>query len=182
MEKQLIVAVQQGDRELVKKLLLEGTNVNEQDEQGWTPLHWSAGSGNVDIVRLLLDHHADVTVKGRDNRIPLMVARAAGLNDVAEILTQAQKSAGAWNDPHESRPYCKGYYLNDLLSYPQWPSAAGDPNGSANTAGAIVYVHQDFTVTKSVWPGEDIVFNDVTPDWVQFCESQLKFLVPPDLY
>lgn len=180
MEEKLICAVQQGDLQLAKKLLLEGANVNEQDEQGWTALHWSAGSGNVGIVRLLLDYHANITIKGHDNRTPWAVARAANRDPVLEILTQAEKAASVWKDPQEGRPYCKGYYLKDLVSYPHWPSVAGG-NGSTNSHDVIVYLHQDFTVTKSVWPGEDVIFSDVTPEWVQFCESQLSFSIPADL-
>lgn len=175
MEKKLISAVQQGDLELAKKLLLGGASVSEQDEQGWTSLHWAAGSGNVELVRLLLDHHADITMKGRDNRTPLMVARAAGRSQAVEALVQAEKTAGVWKDLREGRPYCKGYYLKDLLNYPNWSSSA------EAAAESIVYVHQDFTVTKSVWPGENVVFSNVTPEWVQFCKSQLKFAIPPDL-
>ncbi len=175
MEKKLISAVRQGDFELAKKLLLEGANVNEQDEQGWTSLHWAAGSSNVELVRLLLDHHADVTIKGRDNRTPWMVARAAGRTPTIEVLAQSEKAANVWKDPRDGKPYCKGYYLKDLMSYPNWPS-------SAEAAGeSVVYLHQDFTVTKSVWPGENVVFNHVTPEWVQFCQSQLQFAIPPDL-
>ena len=117
-EKQVIAAVRQHDLELVKKLISEGASVNEQDEQGWTALHWAAGSGDVAMVRLLLEHHGDMSAKGRDNRTPWMVARAAGRS---EFLTQAEKAQEVWKDPRESRPYCKGFHLKDLCGFSQWP-------------------------------------------------------------
>ena len=178
-ENKLIAAVQQDDLKLVKKLISEGANVNGQDEQGWTPLHWSAGSGKIEMLRLLLDSHADIALTGRDNRTPLMVAKAAGRSEAAAVLTQHEKARGDWQDPRQGRPYCKGYYLAALRGYPQWPSE----NDQAGSTGddAIVYVHQDFTVSKSVWPGENVIFNAITPEWIRFCESQLKFSIPPDL-
>jgi uncharacterized protein len=175
METDFIAAVRQHDLELVKKLILEGANINEQDEQGWTALHWAAGSGDIAMIRLLLEHHGDMSAKGRDNRTACMVARAAGRSEVVEFLMQAEKAAGVWKDPRENRPYCKGFYLKDLCGFSQWPRE------TVPADEAIVYLHQDLTVTRSVWPGEDVIFSNVTPEWVQYCRSRLNFSVPPDL-
>jgi hypothetical protein len=45
----------------------------------------------------------------------------------------------------------------------------------------VVFIHQDFTVTKSMWHGEDLLHDDVSADWLQFCASQLGFAVPDDI-
>ena len=183
-ENKLIAAVQQGDIELVRQAIDEGADVNERDQQGWTPLHWSAGSGNVEIIRFLLNHWSDVTLAGRDNRTPLMVARSVGRTEVVAVLTEAEKARGVWQDPRESRPYCKGYYLKDLHDYPHWTASQEvSQNGHESAAGTdpIVYIQRDFTVTKSVWPREGVIFKAVTPEWINFCESQLKFSIPSDL-
>lgn len=182
-EKKVIAAAQQGDVHALQALAAGGADVNERDEQGWTALHWSAGKGDVATVSLLLEHQADVTLTGRDNRTPLMVARAAGQPDAVSILTAAEKARGVWKDPRVSKPYCKAYYGRDLARYPQWPKASGQGNGAeqAVESDSILYVHQDLTVTKSVWPGENVVFKTVTPEWIQFCESELKFEIPADL-
>jgi hypothetical protein len=177
LEHNLIAAVQQRDTGLVAKLLSEGANVSQLDEQGWTPLHWAAGAGDAGIVRLLLDHGADIAATGRDNRTALMVARAAGRHDVVALLTQSEKTASIWKDPRESRPYCKAFYLKDLQGFSQWPR----DNTAESDADAILYLHQDFTVAKSVWAGEDVVFNQVTPEWIQYCHSRLNFSIPADL-
>jgi ankyrin repeat protein len=54
-------AVIDGDVEKVAQLLAEGSDVNCQDEQGWTPLHFAAQSQATRIVQQLLhagaDHH-----------------------------------------------------------------------------------------------------------------------------
>jgi ankyrin repeat protein len=63
---QLIEAVQTGQLAKVEEALNAGADINEQDEQGWTPLNWAAGKGNVEIVGLLLNRGADVFRTGRD--------------------------------------------------------------------------------------------------------------------
>src|SRR5436305_15212855 len=93
-EKSVIAAVQQRDTGLLKKLLSEGADVNERDDERWTPLHWAAGAGDVGTVRLLLDYKADITATGRDNRSPLMVARASGRNDAVALLAVSERAAG----------------------------------------------------------------------------------------
>ena len=37
-------------------------DINAQDQQGWTSLHWAAVLGNYRICRLLLDHNANVNI------------------------------------------------------------------------------------------------------------------------
>ena len=42
------------------QLLLEhGVEANVQRKDGWTPLHWAAFNGRVEVTRILLDHGAD---------------------------------------------------------------------------------------------------------------------------
>ena len=44
-----------------------------------------------------------------------------------------------------------------------------------------MYVHQDLTVTRSMWHGEDVLLNEVTPAWRAFCETTLRFEIPEDV-
>lgn len=188
---QLIAAATEGDVDKARELLDQGADVHESDEQGWTPLNWAAGKGDAEMVRLLLERGADVTVTGRDNRTPLMIAKAADRQEVTEVLKTAEQDKGVWEDPRETRPYCKAHYLRDLRKFPDWsekePSSeagdadTGDGDASELTDDSIVYIHQDFTVTRSMWHGEDVVFDDVTPEWQRFCEVELEFAVPEDL-
>lgn len=189
-EHKVIEAAKNGDREALEKLLAEGADVNEQDENGWTPLNWAAGAGDADSVRFLVDQGADVTKTGRDNRTPLMIAKAASRKEVARILTEKEQELGVWEDPRETQPYCKAYYLKDLRQYDQWGDIATEPThrdekgndtGEPATDEDIVYVHQDFTVTESMWHGEDVVVGEVSPEWRQFCEQELEFAIPEDL-
>ena len=44
----------------------------------------------------------------------------------------------------------------------------------------MVFLQQDFTVTELIWPGENVIFNRITPEWVDFCTRELQFKVPDD--
>lgn len=49
-----------GHVELVKLLLSKGVDVDLQSEAG-TPLMWAAGFGQEEVVKVLLEHHANVS-------------------------------------------------------------------------------------------------------------------------
>src|SRR5207244_792011 len=53
-------AALEGAVESAKLLLSRGIPVDSQDSGGRTPLHVAAISGKVAVVKLLLDHHADI--------------------------------------------------------------------------------------------------------------------------
>lgn len=187
-EPELITAARDGEADEVDRLLSQGADVNAQDEQGWTALNWAAGRGDLETVGRLLTRGADPTLTGRDNRTPLMIAKAAGHAEVSGVLTEAEKKAGVWEDPRLTRPYCRAYHLRDLRAYGAWREARKDgseekegDDGTELSDDDVVYLHQDFTVTRSMWHGENIVYDDVTPDWRIFCEKDLDFAIPEDL-
>lgn len=188
-ETKVIEAAKDGDRDTLETLLDGGADINEQDEEhGWTALCWASGAGDVETVKLLLEKGADVTLTGRDNRTPLMIAKAADRKEVAKILTEKEKELGVWEDPRETQPYCKAYYLKDLRQFDDWSEIATEPLVEEDEDEEprpaqdddIVYIHQDFTVTESMWHGEDVIVDEVTPEWKTFCESKLEFAIPED--
>ena len=63
---QLIDAVKTGKLAKVEEALNAGADVHQQDEQGWTPLNWAAGRGDLEIVKFLIDQGADVFRVSRD--------------------------------------------------------------------------------------------------------------------
>ncbi len=88
--------------------------------------------------------------------------------------------------------YCKAYLLSDLRSYPQWNERAdavrsgplvddGDNAPRALADSDIVYIQENFVVTHGIFKNENVVFDAVDPDWIEFCEQQLKFAIPEDV-
>jgi len=191
MTPNVIDVVKERNADALASTLANGADVNVQDDHGWTALSWAAGSGDARLVAMLLDRGADPTVTGHDARTPLMIARAAGRRDAARLLEAAEQKRGVWKDPRQLRPYSRAYYLTDLQRFNGWAELAGDcaspPVAGENGRGdqppeqRVVFLHDDFTVTRSIWRNEEVLVAQVTPEWREFCESELGFSAPDDL-
>jgi len=195
MDQALFEAARGGDLETAERLLESGADVNQGDEQGWTPLNFASGRGNLAMVKLLIEKGADPFKTGRDNRTPYMIALAAGRVDVVKYLREVEDAT----DPEKAksfrpeRKYCKGYHLRDLRQYSgwsesriNWKETKGDkkpenPDSEPFTDDKVVFIHQDFTVTESMWQGENVIYNQVDEAWRGFCSGVLDFKVPTDL-
>ncbi len=59
------------DAGAVEELLAAGADVNAQDKDGAVPLQIAIGVGNVAVVKTLLDHKADPTLKNAKGQTPL---------------------------------------------------------------------------------------------------------------
>lgn len=88
--------------------------------------------------------------------------------------------------------YCKAYYARDFRAFPGWSE-----NVSALRAGKqevdgkevevartglndedILYLQENFVVTDGIFKDENVVFDQVTPEWEAFCTDTLKFEIP----
>jgi hypothetical protein len=79
------------------------------------------------------------------------------------------------------RKYCKAYHVRDLRKFAGWVEKH-DENEADFSDDTVVYLWDDFSVVRSpVIPDRGLVFDDVTPEWQQFCKEVLKFEIPEDL-
>jgi uncharacterized protein len=91
----LIPACERGHVETVRYLLEETrVNVNHVNNLGWTGLLEAillsdGGPRHQEIVRLLIEHGADVTITDRNGVTPLRHARQRGQREIAAILEAA---------------------------------------------------------------------------------------------
>ena len=185
----LIEAVRSGEVSRVKELIDSGADVNQAGEQGWTPLNWAAGKGNVEVTTLLVESGADVFKTGRDQRTPYMIALAAGHADVVRFLRQAEDSVQGEKPGRQPRAYCKAYHASDFRRFADWKESRinwkttddADSKDAEFADDDVFFLHQDYIVTQSIWPNENVIFNNVTPEWQDFCHSVLGFKVPDDL-
>ncbi len=81
-------ATQNGDIEQVKQLLEHGANVDHENEQGLTPLHWSALNGRSDLAEILIAHGASINQReGYTGKLtPMAMALLMGYDDVVEFM------------------------------------------------------------------------------------------------
>lgn len=186
---QLIDAVKTGQRAKVEEALNAGADIHQQDEQGWTPLNWAAGRGDLELVEFLINRGADAFRVGRDQRTPYKIALAAKHVDVARLLKQAEKAANGGDGDSSLTNYAQAFLLGNLRKFSGWreekinwkqPAAEENGNSASLTDTDVVFLHQDFTVTELIWPGENVIFNKDTPEWREFCTNELQFKVPDD--
>ena len=69
----------------VKALLAKGAIVNRP---GWTALHFSAASGDEEITRILLEHHAYIDAEAPAKFTPLMIAAREGHESTVRLLLE----------------------------------------------------------------------------------------------
>src|SRR3990167_3125082 len=88
-------AVVHDDESAVIALTLRGFDLNtrkaEVNKPGWTPLHYAASNAttvSVDMVRLLLEHHAYIDAESPNRSTPLMMAAHYGSTDVVQLLLE----------------------------------------------------------------------------------------------
>ncbi len=83
-------AVRKERKATVEALISMGANVNTTNAIGSTPLHFAAISGNLDIVRLLLENGAEVNAKTNGGDLPgvtpIHAAAFEGQTRIVELL------------------------------------------------------------------------------------------------
>lgn len=85
-ESALMLAALNGDLELCQLLIARNADVNKT---GWTPLHYAATGGHLDVMRLLLDEHAYIDAESPNRTTPLMMAAMYGTPAAVKTLLEA---------------------------------------------------------------------------------------------
>lgn len=75
-----------GDTSRAKDLIRRGAQVNRL---GWTPLHYAASKGHLDMARLLISKQAIINAPGPDGTTPLMMAAYSGSAAMVQLLLDA---------------------------------------------------------------------------------------------
>ena len=86
VDRDLIEGIKKGHVAIAHAFLAKGADANARDKQGGPALHWAAGGGKAETVRLLIEHGADVTARDHNGMTALDVASRRGHQDVAELL------------------------------------------------------------------------------------------------
>jgi ankyrin repeat protein len=85
-ESPLMIAALKGEAALVRKLIARDADVNKT---GWTPLHYAATSGHLEVMQILLDEHAYIDAESPNKSTPLMMAAKYGTPAAVKLLLEA---------------------------------------------------------------------------------------------
>lgn len=83
--------------------------------------------------------------------------------------------------------FCKAYPLHQLRQFPGWKE---QPENARRIQKEIngemvevprelkdsdyVYLQRNFIVTDGIFIDENVIFGDVTPEWIEFCHDVLR--------
>ncbi|XP_065339776.1 ankyrin repeat family A protein 2-like [Cloeon dipterum] len=81
--------VDSAELRLLNILHLKGCDVNEANYNGYTGLHMAAAAGNTNVVKWLLDHGADASLKTLKGETVRQLAESKGHLDVVQMLPPA---------------------------------------------------------------------------------------------
>lgn len=130
LEEKLREAACYGDEEAVKALLERNVRINTQhDINGWTPLHWAAKRGNVNVVRYLLSKGADPSLTSAKGETPGAIAEN---EEIRRLLGETGPSDTGTSSlpitPHFVNHHPSDYKVDlSELQRPAWASEGEPP-------------------------------------------------------
>lgn len=88
--------------------------------------------------------------------------------------------------------YCKAYLAKDFRAFPGWAENAAALRSERQEVDGrevevertelkdddILYLQENLVVTDGIFKDENVVFDQVTPEWQAFCTEVLQFEVP----
>ena len=88
--------------------------------------------------------------------------------------------------------YCKAYYAADFRKFPGWKENVANLRKDKQEVNGkeveverhelkdddILYLQENFVVTDGIFKDENVVFDQVTPEWEAFCTGELAFEIP----
>ncbi len=82
-ESALMMAALKGHLEIAAALIKKDADVNKT---GWTPLHYAATTGQLAVIRLLIENHAYIDAESPNGSTPLMLASMYGTPEAVKLL------------------------------------------------------------------------------------------------
>jgi len=89
-------AAHRGDIPVIQDFLASGESINARATNGWTPLHYAAAAGHLNVATYLLDHGAEINAGMKEcEQTPLFSAVAARNPSAATAMTNLLIQRGA---------------------------------------------------------------------------------------
>ncbi|MEW5927368.1 MAG: hypothetical protein AB1941_07785 [Gemmatimonadota bacterium] len=88
--------------------------------------------------------------------------------------------------------YCKAYYAADFRKFPGWKENVANLRKDKQEVNGkevevertelkdddILYLQENLVVTDGIFKDENVVFDQVSPEWEAFCTGDLAFEIP----
>jgi hypothetical protein len=87
--------------------------------------------------------------------------------------------------------YCKAYPLQRFRQFDGWSEKSEnarreqqESDGQESNAPrpladeTILYLQENLVVTDGIMKDEHVIYDNITPEWVEFCTTELNFVVP----
>src|SRR6476659_638072 len=91
----------------------------------------------------------------------------------------------------EMGKYCKAYLAKQFREYPGCTENAANVRKEKKEVGgkedevertldddSILYLQENYIVTDGIFKDQNIIFDNVTDEWKEFCHSTLAFEIP----
>ena len=94
----ILHAIAKGDAEDVRNHLLLGSDVNERNQQGWTPLHFATVRGRTACAEVLIEQGAELDPRTGTEKTPLHLAADRGFLEIVKLLVGNGADLSAQDD------------------------------------------------------------------------------------
>lgn len=169
----LLGAAIRGDAGEVKTLLVQGDDVNKQDQYGWTPLQVAAAYGHQEVVDSLLASRADPNLPNHHGRSALMYAAAFGHYSIAKALIDRGADVNARSQDPEPISDHAGETALMLAAWSGWDeiikllldsgadvNVVGGPLGGTALHSTLWEGHSGAAIALLQAPGIDLYLTD----------------------
>ncbi|WP_338405958.1 ankyrin repeat domain-containing protein [Wolbachia endosymbiont (group A) of Longitarsus flavicornis] len=172
-KKPVHVAIENNSKDIIGFLLSKGVSINDTDKQGYTPLHYAAWRGRLEIAELLVDKGASINAADASTagEKPIHVAAENNSKSIIEFLISKgvnvdEADKNGWAPLHYAAKFDqlevakflieKGANINaaDTSTIGEKPIHVAAENNSKNIIEFLISVKQ----TKSVKPGRNSQF------------------------
>lgn len=91
----------------------------------------------------------------------------------------------------EMGKYCKAYLLKQFREFPGWTENTANTRKEKKEVDgkeieeqrqlddeSILYLQENYVVTDDIFKDQNIIFDNVTDEWKEFCHGTLAFEIP----
>ncbi|MFA6422922.1 MAG: ankyrin repeat domain-containing protein [Patescibacteria group bacterium] len=109
-DNEILLAAQNGNRDIANSYLRNGGNPDMTSEYGMSLLHLACANGQAEIAADLLEHNANINAQSRRQKTPLHMAAERGRDEIVNLLV----SNGAETEARDDLNRTYQDYLRDV--------------------------------------------------------------------